>query len=67
MPAQPYGPMHGVCPLSSMLLAILGIIAFDEEPPRAGTRSIEHGAWKRLKELQSGEGVLGDQNFFIAI
>lgn len=33
--------MHGVCPLSSMLLAILGVTAFDEEPTRAGTRSME--------------------------
>jgi len=30
-------------------------------------RNQEHGAWKRLKELQSGEGVLGDQNVLVAI
>jgi len=46
-----YGPMHDFCPLSSMLAAVAGIIAFDEDPTRAGTRSME-----ALKELAIRKG-----------
>ena len=35
------GPVHDVCTLSGMLLAVFGIVAVDEDPPRAGTRRME--------------------------